>query len=62
MKARSSIYRISPGVFISLILLNFLLLLVNGCVPALGGTAPVVRIGLVAPFEGRQRDIGYDVI
>ena len=25
-------------------------------------TAPVVKIGLVAPFEGRQRDVGYDVI
>jgi ABC-type branched-subunit amino acid transport system substrate-binding protein len=25
-------------------------------------TAPVVRIGLVAPFEGRGREIGYDVI
>ena len=23
---------------------------------------PVVKIGLVAPFEGRHRDIGYDVI
>ena len=23
---------------------------------------PVVKIGLVAPFEGRQREIGYDVI
>lgn len=31
-----------------------------GCVP--GGTVPVVRIGLVAPFEGRYREIGYDVI
>lgn len=23
---------------------------------------PVVKIGLVAPFEGRQRDVGYDVL
>ncbi len=26
------------------------------------GTQPVVKIGLVAPFEGRYREIGYDVI
>ena len=25
-------------------------------------TDPVVKIGLVAPFEGRYRPIGYDVI
>ncbi|UCG22808.1 MAG: ABC transporter substrate-binding protein [Chloroflexota bacterium] len=25
-------------------------------------TDPVVKIGLVAPFEGRNRDVGYDVI
>lgn len=25
-------------------------------------TTPIVRIGLVAPFEGRYREIGYDVI
>lgn len=27
-----------------------------------GGTAPVVKIGLVAPFEGQRRALGYDVI
>ncbi len=27
-----------------------------------GGTAPVVKIGLVAPFEGQYRAVGYDVI
>jgi ABC-type branched-subunit amino acid transport system substrate-binding protein len=27
-----------------------------------GGVDPVVKIGLVGPFEGRYRDIGYDVI
>jgi ABC-type branched-subunit amino acid transport system substrate-binding protein len=32
------------------------------CGVAPGSTAPVVRIGLVAPFEGRHRGIGYDVI
>lgn len=29
------------------------------CVPV---TRPVVKIGLVAPFEGRYRDVGYEVI
>jgi hypothetical protein len=24
--------------------------------------APVVKVGLVAPFEGRHRDVGYDVL
>lgn len=34
-------------------------------VPALAGcgvTRPVVKIGVVAPFEGRYRTVGYDVI
>ncbi len=34
-------------------------LLVAACVPV---TRPVVKIGLVAPFEGRYRDVGYEVI
>lgn len=29
------------------------------CIPV---TRPVVKIGLVAPFEGRYRDVGYEVI
>lgn len=29
---------------------------------ACASTPPVVKIGLVAPFEGRERPIGYDVI
>ena len=29
---------------------------------ACSSTPPVIKIGLVAPFEGRQREIGYDVI
>ncbi len=32
---------------------------VPACVPV---TRPVAKIGLVAPFEGRYRDIGYEVI
>lgn len=27
-----------------------------------GGVDPVVKIGLVAPFEGQYREVGYDVI
>jgi ABC-type branched-subunit amino acid transport system substrate-binding protein len=34
------------------------LLAVNAC----QSVAPVVKIGLVAPFEGRYRNVGYDVI
>jgi hypothetical protein len=33
-------------------------LLLTGCASA----PPVVKIGLVGPFEGRHRDIGYDAI
>jgi len=36
------------------------LLLLAACVPA--DVPPTVKIGLVAPFEGRYREIGYDVI
>jgi hypothetical protein len=34
------------------------LLLLSAC----GRVAPVVKVGLAAPFEGRQRAVGYDVI
>jgi ABC-type branched-subunit amino acid transport system substrate-binding protein len=36
-----------------------------GCclfVSACGGTRPVLKFGLVAPFEGRYRPVGYDAI
>ena len=36
----------------------WLLLLMSGCVV----TPPVLKIGLVAPFEGADRAIGYDAI
>ena len=39
-------------------LLLLLLLFFSSC----ASTAPVVKIGLVAPFEGRDRAIGYEVI
>jgi ABC-type branched-subunit amino acid transport system substrate-binding protein len=35
------------------------LLAMWGCMPV---TRPVVKIGLVAPFEGRYRDVGYEVV
>ncbi len=40
-------------------LLPILLWLLPGCIPRL---PRVVKIGLVAPFEGRDRPIGYDAI
>ncbi|MEW5989660.1 MAG: ABC transporter substrate-binding protein, partial [Chloroflexota bacterium] len=37
---------------------SLFLVLLTAC----GRTAPVVKIGLVGPFEGRYRPVGYDVI
>lgn len=34
-------------------------LVLAACLPT---TRPVIKIGLVAPFEGRYRDVGYEVI
>ena len=38
-----------------------LLLLVSGCA-VVNGTKPIVKIGLVAPFEGLYRPLGYGVL
>ncbi len=38
-----------------------LLLAITGCTFP-GSTLPVIKIGLVAPFEGRYRSIGYEAI
>lgn len=38
--------------------LLLVLLLLSACRP----DPPLVKIGLVAPFEGRHRDVGYDAI
>lgn len=46
-----------PGLLLLLLLL-FLSWALAGC----GGVAPVLKIGLVAPFEGRYRSVGYDAI
>jgi len=38
-------------------------LLVIGCVPSLtAGTRPLLKIGLVAPFEGLERPLGYEAL
>jgi ABC-type branched-subunit amino acid transport system substrate-binding protein len=41
-----------------LVTLLFLTLLTAGC----ASTDPVIKVGLVAPFEGRYREVGYDAI
>lgn len=41
-------------------LLGLFAFLLSAC--SIGATAPVVKIGLVAPFEGRYRAIGYEAI
>ncbi len=43
-----------------LLLASCILLLASCAFP--GSTAPVVKFGLVAPFEGRYRPVGYDAI
>ncbi len=39
-----------------------MLLLVLGTISGCQSVAPVVKVGLVAPFEGRHRAVGYDVL
>ncbi len=39
-----------------------MLLLLPSCAALPAGTDPVIKIGLVAPFEGRHRQVGYDLI
>jgi len=47
-----------PNIKLLLILGMGYLILVAAC----GGTRPVIKFGLVAPFEGRYRPVGYDAI
>ena len=47
--------------------IQYLIVLVLGIgygllLSACGGTRPVIKFGLVAPFEGRYRPVGYDAI
>jgi len=48
---------LSSGLLLSLIL-GMMLLAGTGC----QSVAPVVKVGFVAPFEGRHRAVGYDVL
>jgi len=49
LRSRTSLFIIMSSLFI---------IFLSSC----ASTAPVVKIGLVAPFEGRDRAIGYEVI
>ena len=55
-KGSASFPRSVPASFC---LLPIAFLFLSACIPV---TRPVVKIGLVAPFEGRYRDTGYAVI
>jgi ABC-type branched-subunit amino acid transport system substrate-binding protein len=58
--AASSAARVSVGRALAPFLALAALLVACSAHPA--STAPTIRIGLVAPFEGHGREIGYDVI
>jgi ABC-type branched-subunit amino acid transport system substrate-binding protein len=49
------------NIFVRLSVLLWLSSIVAACAFP-GSTAPVIKIGLVAPFEGRYRPIGYEAI
>jgi ABC-type branched-subunit amino acid transport system substrate-binding protein len=51
--------RLNHSFFPSLLLSFFLAIFLTACSAS---TQPVVKIGLVAPFEGRYRPIGYEAI
>ncbi len=48
-----------PSANVGRIVLLIVVLAAAGCLPV---ARPTVTIGLVAPFEGRYRDVGYEVI
>ena len=56
-KAEGGRQKAERGKFLFCLLISAFILL-TACVR----TPPVVKVGLVAPFEGRYRDVGYDVI
>jgi branched-chain amino acid transport system substrate-binding protein len=63
-KSQGEMGRMSEGrctLALSLGVLLILGWLISSCA-GLGGTRPVVKIGLVAPFEGLHRHLGYDVL
>jgi ABC-type branched-subunit amino acid transport system substrate-binding protein len=47
-----------PGLFARILLLSLAFAGLSGC----SRVAPVVKVGLVAPFEGEHRAVGYDAI
>lgn len=49
-----------PRGLLGLVLLTLILVACDSALPK--RSDPVVKIGLVAPFEGRYRQVGYDVI
>ena len=58
-QGNNSFLRVSPRSSASLrVPLLLALLLLSAC----ASVRPVVKIGLVAPFEGRERAIGYDAV
>lgn len=60
MRNAQPVFRIAGFVFrLTCLLLLPSSLFLSGCFPL---TRPVVKIGLVAPFEGRYRNLGYEVI
>ena len=59
-KGRSAVLSLSLHLPFSLALLLSILFLAGCTFP--GSTQPIVKIGLVAPFEGRYRSIGYEAI
>jgi hypothetical protein len=58
LSAAVSRKRRSPKLPLLIILVLLPFLFLAGC----RGVEPVVKVGLVAPFEGRHRAVGYDVL
>ena len=50
--------KVNPGSIVIFVFIIVTGMIFSGC----NGVTPVVKIGLVGPFEGKHRDVGYDVI
>ncbi len=44
------------------IILGFVLSFFSGCLPVINGAPSTIKIGLIAPFEGLHRPLGYEVL
>jgi len=53
---------LSPPAILKLVGVFILLLVTAACTPVNGSALPTLKIGLVAPFEGRHRPLGYEVL